>query len=75
MQSGIFKACKNTGYNLVIQECDYKSNKLKTDIIEFVEDFKIDGLIVTPPLSDMEDFLKWGLEKGWKSMTIQDYLD
>ena len=58
VQSGIFNACKNTGYNLVIQECDYKSNKLKTDIIEFVEDFKIDGLIVTPPLSDMEDFLK-----------------
>ena len=39
-------------------EIDYKSNKLKTDIIKFVEDFKIDGLIVTPPLSDMEDFLK-----------------
>ena len=58
VQSGIFNACKNTGYNLVIQECDYKSNKLKTDIIQFVEDFKIDGLIVTPPLSDMEDFLK-----------------
>ena len=58
VQSGIFNACKNTGYNLVIQECDYKSNKLKTDIIKFVEDFKIDGLIVTPPLSDMEDFLK-----------------
>ena len=58
VQSGIFNACKSTGYNLVIQECDYKSNKLKTDIIKFVEDFKIDGLIVTPPLSDMEDFLK-----------------
>ena len=26
-------------------------------------------------IGDMEDFLKWGLEKGWKSMTIQDYLD
>ena len=58
VQSGIFNACKNTGYNLVIQECDYKSSKLKTDIIEFVENFKIDGLIVTPPLSDMEDFLE-----------------
>ena len=23
--SGISNACKNTGYNLVIQECDYKS--------------------------------------------------
>ena len=58
VQSGIFNACKSTGYNLVIQECDYKSNELKTDIVKFVEDFRIDGLIVTPPLSDMEDFLQ-----------------
>ena len=58
VQSGIFNACKNTGYNLVIQECDYKSNDLKNDIVQFVEDFKIDGLIITPPLSDMAEFLK-----------------
>ena len=56
--SGIFNACKNTGYNLVIQECDYKSNELKNDIVQFVEDFKIDGLIITPPLSDMAEFLQ-----------------
>ena len=43
VQSGIFNACKNTGYNLVIQECDYKSNELKNDIVQFVEDFKIDN--------------------------------
>ena len=36
VQSGIFNACKSTGYNLVIQECDYKSNELKTDIVKFV---------------------------------------
>ena len=58
VQSGIFNACKNTGYNLVIQECDYKSNELKNDIVQFVEDFKIDGLIITPPLSDMAEFLQ-----------------
>ena len=27
-------------------------------ILEFVEDLKIDGLILTPPLSDMDDFLQ-----------------
>ena len=26
-------------------------------------------------IDEMEAFLKWGLEKGWESMTIQDYLD
>ena len=63
IQSGIFKACKLTGYNLVVQECDYKSPDLNNTIIEFVEDLKIDGLILTPPLSDMDDFLK-DLEKN-----------
>lgn len=58
VQSGIFNACKNTGYNLVIQECNYKSSKLINDIIQFVKDFKIDGLVITPPLSDMQDFLR-----------------
>ena len=57
VQSGIFNACKNTGYNLVIQECNYKPSKLINDIIQFVKDFKIDGLVITPPLSDMQDFL------------------
>ena len=59
VQSVIFNACKLTGYNLVIQECDYKSSDLKKTIFEFVEDLKIDGLILTPPLSDMDDFLEY----------------
>ena len=58
IQSGIFKACKLTGYNLVVQECDYKSPELNDTILEFVKDLKIDGLILTPPLSDMDDFLQ-----------------
>ena len=62
IQTGIFKACKLTGYNLVVQECDYKSPDLNKTILEFVEDLKIDGLILTPPLSDMDDFLE-DLEK------------
>lgn len=57
IQSGILKVCKETGYNLVLQECDYKNKNLSAEIIEFVRDFQIDGLIVTPPLSDMDDFL------------------
>ena len=57
IQSGILKVCKETGYNLVLQECDYKNKSLGLEIIEFIRDFQIDGLIVTPPLSDMDDFL------------------
>ena len=57
IQNGILQVCKKSGYNLVLQECDYQDKDLSNSIINFVEDFKIDGLIVTPPLSDMDDFL------------------
>ncbi|MDA9676051.1 LacI family transcriptional regulator, partial [Pseudomonadota bacterium] len=57
IQSGILQVCKETGYNLVLQECDYQNKNLGTEIIEFIRDFQIDGLILTPPLSDMDDLL------------------
>ena len=57
IQNGILQICKKTGYNLVLQECNYEDKNLSNSIIKFVEDFKIDGLVVTPPLSDMDDFL------------------
>ena len=57
IQSGILQVCKETGYNLVLQECNYQNKNLGTEIIEFIRDFQIDGLILTPPLSDMDDLL------------------
>lgn len=57
VQGGILQACKKTGYNLVLQECNHEDESISSSIIEFVNDFKIDGLIITPPLSDMDEFL------------------
>ena len=58
IQGGILRLCKETGYNLVLQECDYTNVNLGLEITEFIDDFSIDGLIVTPPLSDMNEFLE-----------------
>ena len=44
IQNGILQVCKKTGYNLVLQECDYEDKNLSNSIINFVEDFKIDGV-------------------------------
>jgi len=57
IQNGILQVCKKSGYNLILQECDYEDKDLSNSIIDFVESFNIDGLIVTPPLSDKDDFL------------------
>ena len=57
IQRGILRLCKETGYNLVIQECDYTDSQLALEISKFIDDFSIDGLVITPPLSDMQAFL------------------
>ena len=57
VQGGILQVCKKTGYNLVLQECNHEDKYISSSIIEFVNDFKIDGLIITPPLSDIDEFL------------------
>ena len=57
IQRGILRLCKETGYNLVIQECDYTDPQLALEISKFIDDFSIDGLVITPPLSDMQEFL------------------
>ena len=49
IQNGILQVCKKTGYNLVLQECDCEDENLSNSIINFVEDFKIDGLVVNIP--------------------------
>ena len=57
IQNGVLRVCKKTGYNLLLQECNYLDKNLSNSIINFVKDSKIDGLIITPPLSNIDDLL------------------
>ena len=54
-----------------------KSKKLSEGTCGYGVDGKLGEEPAGPHLlrkKDMEDFLKWGLDKGWNSMTIKDYL-
>jgi LacI family transcriptional regulator len=52
VQSGSLKACSETNYNLVLQECKNNSANLITKAINFINLANLNGVILTPPLSD-----------------------
>lgn len=52
MQEGVLERCEKEGYGLLIHPCDFKSNDLVDDILNLVQQSRVDGLILTPPLSD-----------------------
>ena len=52
VQSGSLNACTGTNYNLVLQECNNNAPGLITKVTSFIKDADLNGVILTPPLSD-----------------------
>lgn len=53
VQGGVLKRCRKEGYDLLIHPCDYRDPKLDSDILRLLRQTRIDGVILTPPLSDL----------------------
>lgn len=58
MQNGILSACKKQGFELLIHPCDSKSDGVTEEVINMVKQARIAGLVLTPPLSEMPEFVK-----------------
>jgi len=58
IQNGVLSTSRSEGYDLVIQPCDYSDPKLVASISSMVGSKSVDGLILTPPLSDMKPLLQ-----------------
>ena len=58
MQNGILSACREKGYELLIHPCDSKSDKISEQLVTMVENSRVSGLILTPPLSENADIIK-----------------
>jgi len=52
------RASRAEGYDLVIQPCDFSDPQLVASIESMVRNKPVDGLILTPPLSDMSALLE-----------------
>jgi LacI family transcriptional regulator len=70
MQEGILSACKQQGFELLIHPCDAKSKSITEEVVNMVKHARIAGLILTPPLSEMPDFVKTLVELDVKVVRI-----
>src|ERR1044072_7641842 len=51
--AGVLETCREARYQVVLHPCDYQAPTLVEDITRNVRQSRADGVIVTPPLSDM----------------------
>ncbi|BFM15770.1 LacI family DNA-binding transcriptional regulator [Maricurvus nonylphenolicus] len=52
VQYGALEACQTNHYELIIRPCRYQDKSTLQDIESLVSNAKVDGFILTPPLSD-----------------------
>ena len=55
VQRGILSVCGDAGYELVVHACHIDSNRLLNDVKQFVERAHVDGVIILPPVSEVDD--------------------
>ncbi|WP_286271208.1 LacI family DNA-binding transcriptional regulator [Thalassotalea hakodatensis] len=58
MQNGILEACKKQGFELLIHPCRAKSENLLEEITNMIKHSRIAGLVLTPPFSEMPEFVE-----------------
>jgi LacI family transcriptional regulator len=57
IQQGALRVCKSRNYDLVVHPCDYQGKNLNAEIKSLISISRVDGLILTPPLSDLSSLL------------------
>jgi LacI family transcriptional regulator len=53
LQRGALESCRAEGFHLILQPCAYQSGEVSRDIVALVEESRVPGVILSPPLSDM----------------------
>lgn len=64
MQKGALKHCRETNYGLQIHPCDSNSENIIEELIALVQQSKLAGLILAPPMSEREDIVNALLDNG-----------
>jgi LacI family transcriptional regulator len=70
LQNGALTTCRKHGFGLLIHPCQHDDEKLCQNITLMARQSRIDGLILTPPLCDMENILHMLDERGLKYVRI-----
>lgn len=58
MQEGILSACRQQGFELLINPCDSQQENITEDIINTIKHARVAGVVLTPPFSERPEFVK-----------------
>ena len=64
VQRGVLEVCSQLGYELVVHPCRYRSETLVQDCFNFINRSKLDGVIVLPPVSELDHLASTLKEAG-----------
>jgi len=58
VQDGVLSVCRAQGYDVLIHPCDHRDPDIGRELRDLIRQTRVDGLILTPPLSDVEAVLE-----------------
>jgi LacI family transcriptional regulator len=57
LQEGALHACEELGYGLILRPAKSDSTRMVEDVVRFVQEQRLSGVVIAPPLSDMAPLL------------------
>jgi LacI family transcriptional regulator len=52
IQEGVLDVCRPQGYELIVRPCNHQDINLADEVATLISDKRIDGVMLTPPISD-----------------------
>jgi LacI family transcriptional regulator len=52
VQEGVLDVCRPQGYELIVHPCNHQDENIAQEIADLIRDKRIDGVMLTPPVSD-----------------------
>jgi LacI family transcriptional regulator len=59
IQTGALKICQQRGYHLLIHPCQSRNEAMLASVEELINHSRLDGLVLTPPFSDIPELLEY----------------
>ncbi|MEM7763120.1 MAG: LacI family DNA-binding transcriptional regulator [Pseudomonadota bacterium] len=70
IQSGVLQTCRDEHYDLLIHPCEFTDPNLLDEIRDLLTAPRVDGLVLAPPLSDMQAVQDLVKELGAATVTL-----
>lgn len=58
VQDGVLTTCRAQGYDVLIHPCNHQDPDIGKEVTNLIRQTRIDGIILTPPLSDVSTLLE-----------------